>query len=147
LTAFGEAAALSISNNHPTAHIGRIERDARSNSYLIYLADCDGDVVGLRVGENMLVDGIFPIRNDNKVYSSDFLNLYWKPIVYSVGHVVDGESVLVPNYVMSAKEIHGFNKKGSVKSSICIKDDDKSLGIKKSWWIKTSQQEKKISEF
>lgn len=151
LRAFGEAAIMGINRLHPLSHIKSIHKNEETDDYLITISEGSKDIVGLKFSNNFLLNDIVPLQNNNckQIYASSFLEKYWVPIVYSVGHFSIGESVVVSNYTLSHKKIYGFNKKGNpMIAAIDIKEEDKGLGIQKSWWLKTSQEDKKrICEF
>jgi len=151
LKAFGESAVLAINKLHPLSYIKSIYKDNETDDYSIIIAERDKNVVGLKFSNNLLLNEIIPLQKESyrKIYASDFLDKYWIPITYSVGHFVIGSSVIVPNYNISHKKIYGFDKNGkTIVATINIENKDKGLGINRSWWIKIAQDnKKKISDF
>jgi hypothetical protein len=151
LKAFGESAVLSINNLHPLSYIKEIYQDSTTGDYTVVIAERNENIIGLKFSNSLLLNNIIPLKKEycRNVYSSSFLENYWIPITYSVGHFAVDSSVLVPNYNMSHKEICGFDKMGkNIIAKINIEKEDKGLGIKKSWWTKISQKNnKKISDF
>jgi hypothetical protein len=151
LRAFGESAVLAINKLHPLSYIKSIYKDEETEDYDIIIGEANKNIIGLKFSNNLLLNEIIPLQNERyrNIYASDFLDRYWIPIIYSVGHFVVGSSVIVPNYNMSHKKIYGFNQNGkTIVATINIENADKSLGIKKSWQIKLAQENKKrISDF
>jgi hypothetical protein len=150
LKAFGESAVLSINNLHPLSYIKEIYQDNITGDYTVIIAERNENIIGLKFSNSFLLNNIIPLKKEycRNVYSSSFLEKYWIPITYSVGHFVVDSSVLVPNYNMSHKEICGFNNGKNIIANINIEKEDKGLGIKKSWWIKIAQKNnKKVSDF
>ena len=151
LKAFGEAAVLGVNKLHPLSYIKSIYKDNKTDDYMVIISERNKNIIGLKFGNNLLLNEIIPLQKGcgNNMYTSDFLNKYWVPITYSVGHFAIGSSVITPSYNMLHKKIYGFNKNGkTVVATINVEGEDGGLGIKKSWWIKFAQENKKrISDF
>ena len=151
LKAFGESAVLAINKLHPLSYIKSIYKDNETDDYSIIIAEGKENIIGLKFSNRFLLNEIIPLQKEHyrKAYASEFLDKYWIPITYSIGHFDMGDSVIVPNYNMSHKKIYGFNKNGkTIIAKINIENEDKGLGIKKSWSIKLAQENKKrVSDF
>ena len=147
LKAFGESAVLAINKLHPLSYIKSIYKNNETEDYTIIIAESNKDIISLKFNNNVLLNEIIPLQNEccRNIYANNFLQHYWLPIIYSVGHFKIRSSTIVPNYNLSHKKICGFNQNGKkIVATIDIKNENKKLGIQKSWWIKIAQEDKKI---
>jgi len=109
IVAFGEAASSAITASHPEAYLKFAEYDEDMGCFRVTIGDVRDDLCTLRFNDDMLLTDIRPstkLAVTTPYHSAKFLEQYWEPVVYAVGHfyLPQAETILVPKHPRSSRQ-------------------------------------------
>ena len=95
LRAFSEAATMALVPQHPTAYLRLITHDPALEVSTAAIADGNQDVCLLKFDEHLMLCGVLPGPAAPAYHTAEFFDHYWEPVVDAVGHIKDGDRVVV----------------------------------------------------
>lgn len=147
---FGKSAILTLNNKHPNIYMSNIVKDCDLNNYFLTLSEQNDDstepVLDLCFNDRLLLIDILPRNCNHQLYSKEFFDEYWLPVVWSIGHVFIPEH----NTLAHAKcitrhnntiEMDGIDVNSQDRKVVTISFHEKIGQSNQSWWMKVSQKQ------